>query len=285
MGNLGWHYNRIKSYIGRPRLIVQEKPVILNDKERCETPIFIIGVHRSGTSLVRRMFNSHPEIACPPETYFMENYVRLYETPSARTGYNAFGYDEEAMRDDLARKASDLHEAYRLSQGKKFWADKTPQYVEIIDGLDRLFDRKAMFFFVMRHPADIVFSIYKRGWRFNQVEDHFDSTIHHVRTGIDHMLAFEEEHGERSSRIDYRKLCIDPAKTLSDAMRKLGLEFHEDMLKFGDKSHNYGIEDPVVRGKKTVEASAGAWINLPDIQLQKLANSFGPQVLEEIYWS
>lgn len=284
MRKLKWHYNRIKSYIGRPRLIVQEKPIVLDDTNRCENPIFIIGVHRSGTSLVRRMFNSHPDIACPPETFFMQGYVDLFNDHLSEVGYQAFGYDKDAMRQDLARKASSLHEAFRTSQGKSLWADKTPQYTAIIDDLDRLFGRKARFFLVMRHPCDVVYSNFKRGWSFNDIEDPFESTIKHVRDGIDNILAFEQAQPDRCARIDYRELCIDPAATLETAMSKLGLSYHPEMLEFASKSHNYGLEDPVVRGKKTVEASAGAWQSLTSGQREQLAQAFGQKVKEDAYW-
>jgi len=37
------------------------------------TPIFIVGVGRSGTSLVQSMLNAHSKIAFPPETHFVRN--------------------------------------------------------------------------------------------------------------------------------------------------------------------------------------------------------------------
>ena len=47
-------YKRFRSYLGRPKLVVQTKPVIISDENQTNNPIFLIGIHRSGTSLVRR---------------------------------------------------------------------------------------------------------------------------------------------------------------------------------------------------------------------------------------
>ena len=38
-------------------------------------PIFIIGVGRSGTSLLQSMLNSHSKIAFTPETHFIRSYM------------------------------------------------------------------------------------------------------------------------------------------------------------------------------------------------------------------
>jgi hypothetical protein len=121
-----WYWNRVKTYVGRPRMIVQTKPVVIGDDDRCESPIFIVGAHRSGTSLVRRLFNSHREIACPPESFFIANYAAMLDDRFVGAGYEAFGYSAEEARADIARKASELHEAYRIATGKSIWADKTP---------------------------------------------------------------------------------------------------------------------------------------------------------------
>jgi hypothetical protein len=284
MKRFHWYYNRIKSYVGRPRLQIQEKPVILDQVERCSSPVFIIGVHRSGTSLVRRMFNSHPDIACPPESFFMEHYARMLDDTLVANGYEGFGHDRDDLRADLARKASDLHEAYRITQGKKLWADKTPAYTAIIDQLDRLFARKARFVMVLRHPSDIVYSNFKRGWNFNGIDDPFEAAVQHVRDGIDNMLEFEARFPERCTRIIYRSLCDNPAATLMEAMDRIGLEYHPAMLAFADNNHNYGLEDPVIRGKKTVDLSSGAWRAFGEQQRARLCETFGPKALEENYW-
>ncbi|MEO8322834.1 MAG: sulfotransferase, partial [Actinomycetota bacterium] len=40
-----------------------------------DTPFFIVGSARSGTTLLRMMLNAHPEVALPPESRFI---VELY---------------------------------------------------------------------------------------------------------------------------------------------------------------------------------------------------------------
>ena len=34
----------------------------------CESPVFVLTSSRSGSTLLRFILDSHPELACPPET-------------------------------------------------------------------------------------------------------------------------------------------------------------------------------------------------------------------------
>lgn len=263
---------------------MQTKPVVIEDDDRCEEPIFIVGAHRSGTSLVRRLFNAHSEIACPPESFFMANYAAMLDDSAVKAGYNGFGYTQAEMRRDLANKASSLHEAYRLASGKQIWADKTPQYTAQLDEIDRLFGGKARFAIVLRHPGDIVHSIFQRDWRFNAIEDGFESALSHVKICIDSLLAFEAQHPDRCTRIVYCSLCADPQSELTVALESMGLQFESGMLDFADKDHNYGLEDPVVRGTRTIAANSGAWRSLTETQRTRIVETFGSRIFEPSYW-
>lgn len=285
MSRLRWYWERFVSYVGRPRLVVQEKAVVLSADDFCEEPIFLIGAHRSGTSLVRRMFNSHPEIACPPETFFFRHYAAMLEDPLVASGYEAFGFDRDEMRADLARAAARHHEAYRIATGKKVWADKTPRYVEQLDGIDRLFAHRPKYVMILRHPGDIVFSIASRGWRFNDEPDLFESALRYTKNAVECMQRFETANTERCCRLIYERLTEQPAEELARVCNFLGHNFSDEMLRFGDHSHNYGLEDPVVRGKSHIAGSHGAWRDWPPERIQRLQATFGPAFERRDYWS
>src|SRR3954453_20185805 len=45
-------------------------------RARRQAPMpFIVGAPRSGTTLLRLMLDAHPELAIPPETYFVPNLI------------------------------------------------------------------------------------------------------------------------------------------------------------------------------------------------------------------
>ena len=44
---------------------------------------FLVGCNRSGTTMLRGMFDSHPEVAVPPEAYFVVPALRRASTRNA----------------------------------------------------------------------------------------------------------------------------------------------------------------------------------------------------------
>ncbi|MGM0583331.1 MAG: sulfotransferase family protein [Pseudomonadota bacterium] len=251
---------KLRRWAGRPRLLKQLQPVIIEDETACEDPVFLIGCHRSGTSLVRRIFNAHHDIACPPETYFLENYVEMLQSDLVASGYLGFGYDKEAMRSELRTQARRMHEAFRLAEGKRRWADKTPQYTAIISGLRDLFGPKARFVMIYRHPFDVVTSIQEKGWCFLSDEgDFFLNTVKYVAGMQGRMLSFERENPEICTRLAYEALTAQPEKELRRVLDFLGETFDPNMLRFNEQRHNFGIEDLVVRSQNGFVFSGGRW--------------------------
>jgi hypothetical protein len=145
-----------------------------------DSPIFIVGVHRSGTTLLRYMLSSSPRIYIPPESDFIPRFFgteamgRLDRSRVARmlrvifTRYrfskewkgkppdaDLFLQDSEAptpatFLDTLYRKYARQHGAVR-------WGDKTPIYTSYIDLIHRIFPQ-AQFVHIIRDGRDVALS-------------------------------------------------------------------------------------------------------------------------------
>ena len=148
---------------------------------------FVVGVGRSGTTLLRMMLDAHPELAIPPETHFLNPFIqasgRIRFTPRTATRtivhderrrWNDFGLAEEDL---LARfeaiepfNTSDAVRAfYRLyadKHGKPRWGDKTPDYIRKMKKIQKTVP-EARFIHVIRDGRDAGLSqnsrILKRG--------------------------------------------------------------------------------------------------------------------------
>lgn len=123
------------------------------------SPIFVVGCQRSGTTLLRLVLDSHPAIACGPETRYLESMTRIVGDDWPRLA--RYGQDRSEWLAGIASWYGEMQDQYAQRRGKVRWADKTPRYALIMDFLDQLFP-DALFIHVVRDPRDVVLSHRKR---------------------------------------------------------------------------------------------------------------------------
>jgi hypothetical protein len=124
-------------------------------------PIVIGGCARSGTTLLRVMLDSHPRIACGPESKTF-----THPLPRERCQWLAqrFGLPPErveALHDESGSQAEfieRLFTEYAGAQGKPRWAEKTPANIFRLDYLFEHFPR-ARFLHVIRDGRDVACSL------------------------------------------------------------------------------------------------------------------------------
>ena len=160
----------------------------LRGRSEPDTPVpFVVGVGRSGTTLLRMMLDAHPLLAIPPETHFVlpfiqaSGHLRFSPRIACRTiidderrRWPDFGLDEADL---LARfealeplNTSDALRAFFLlyaeKHGKPRWGDKTPDYVRKMKKIQRTLP-EARFVHVIRDGRDAGLSqkarVVKRG--------------------------------------------------------------------------------------------------------------------------
>jgi protein-tyrosine sulfotransferase len=127
--------------------------------ERAGLPIFVIGCHRSGTTLMRYILDTHPAIACPPESKYLEGLIPFFRYPRAVRGVFGLGGDELQIAFQFHRLARSFLDEYAEQKGKRRWADKTPNYYRIVEFIDGLFARQVLFVYLVRHPLDVIPSL------------------------------------------------------------------------------------------------------------------------------
>jgi len=276
-GRLVYHYKQLRAFLGRPKIVRQTVPVVLDPETRCDNPIFIIGVHRSGTSLARRLFNSHSQIACPPESFYLRYFADLVRDEDAFLGFSGMGFERREALEQLARSAGGFYVAFMRANGKSRWADKTPQYVTIVNELKEIFGPKTRFILLYRHPFDIATSIYRRGWHFEDSgQGLFEDTISYVQNRLKIMLQFEEVNADICHSMKYEDMVVAPERHLTRTFNFLGEEFETQVLEFHTKDHNFGTEAPNVRGTKGFQLSYQNWKKLEDEQIEQMVKKLGP---------
>lgn len=272
-----YYYRRFRCYVSKPKIVVQSKPVIVEDSSSTVNPIFIIGIHRSGTSLARRIINSHSNIACPPETMYLLHFASMLRDQTTFSGFEGLGFDKKDTIREVRVWASRYHEAFRLAQGKSRWADKTPQYIDILNDLNILYGPKTQYIMVFRNPLDVIYSIYSRGWKFGDFSDDLlVNTARYVASALNKQLRFMELHNEKCFCLNYDELMTFPESTLMKMFVFLEEPWEQDVLKFNKFNHGFGLEDPIVRGTKGLQPSIDNWKSFSNLQLSTIK-----QILKE----
>src|SRR5690606_5645479 len=116
---------------------------------------FIIGVGRSGTSLLQSMLHAHPDIEFLPETQFLRKYVLKNIHKQFRDEGDKQDFLERLQKDEklnrikvdleaLVLESSSYRQAYHLllekaAQGKAAYiGDKDPRFLDFIPQLHQV---------------------------------------------------------------------------------------------------------------------------------------------------
>jgi Sulfotransferase family len=234
-------------------------------------PIFIVGCQRSGTSLVRRILDSHTRIACPPESKFLLPATAILRDTAAIRGLDSMGYDRAEVVAAVRRFAAAFFQGYASAGGKQRWADKTPNYVDCLDEIWELFGPDARFVLVIRNGVDVAHSLADRQRHYPAIDRQVElsggskpvGAARFWREQNEKIDAFRALHAEACFTLRYEELTDRPDEALQPLFRFLGEPWEPDVLNYDRYPHHAGIEDPDVRRKRAIEPNARASASWP----------------------
>jgi protein-tyrosine sulfotransferase len=219
---------------------------------------FLIGCHRSGTTLARYLLDAHPRIACPPESKFLAGLEAFYRYPQAIAALESLGVGRAELRAEIRGIAGRVLDGYARRRGKPRWIDKTPNYYRILPFLDELFENDARFLFLARHPLDCAASL---AAMYDDRESLADPEIARSAALRGRGLAawcgywdevyatlldFQESHGDRCHLFRYEDLVLSTSSTMGAIFGFLG-ETAPDRISLSFPSEggyeDYGIGD------------------------------------------
>jgi hypothetical protein len=214
---------------------------VKGEPSEIQRPIFLVGCHRSGTSLLRILLDSHPRISAGPEDPLLF-YLSLLDNDFWRSTLRGNGYTEEEWLTRLRGFFEDFQSRYAQSQGKTRWADKNPEHSLIIGFLDKLYPN-CQVVHIVRNPRDVIAS--------NRVKYGKKRGAFYGGRWVEHVRSAESDGAklgsDRFRTIRYEDLVADPEKVLRDLVAWLGEPWSDEVLRFGERTHNY---PPRIRKKE-----------------------------------
>jgi len=211
---------------------------------------FIVGVGRSGTTLLMSMLNAHPEIGTPPETHFLTQHVlphrelsipEIRERLMADPRFGRLGLDVGDVIKPFSGGASvALRSVYfrwlELWKGRsqvRLVGDKAPRYVEFLPLL-KWVAPNAKVIHLIRDPRSVFLSRTKAAWSAD-------------RRAWRQLVAYRVQYaegrargpvlfGDRYREVQYESLISRPEEVLSDLAGFLGVAYDPAMLDFADSA-------------------------------------------------
>ena len=249
-----------------------------------ERPIFIIGAQRSGTSLVRRILDSHSRIACPPESKFILPISRALHERKAMAGFDSLGFDREETQRAFGHFLRGFFDAYAVAQNKPRWAEKTPNYVDCLPEIWDLFGPDVQFVIIVRHGLDTAFSLADPHRHYPALDEFMDEAKGDkpVAAGLfwadknSKIEAFRKAQPEACYSVRYENITQLPHESLPPLFEFLGEPWEPDVIDYSRFPHHEGYGDPDVKRRKTVEPNSGKHRSWPPEVQDAVRRACGP---------
>jgi O-antigen/teichoic acid export membrane protein len=235
-----------------------------------DSPIFIVGLGRSGTTLLSRMLDAHSNIAILPETWWyvvldrlgcIEEFTDPWQTSLFfhEVWENLKSYRDPAARivageaskqpryvGPTVRVLEKLGQAYANQRNARIWGEKTPGHALWLPQIRDLFPR-ARVLFMVRDPRDVLVSYDDRWNRGRRNTDYLISTAALLKFYLVHLLYHPAFPPEQVRWVKYESLTAQPSAELEQICRFLGIDFEPSMLTFYQQHQN--VEQDMVEGR------------------------------------
>jgi hypothetical protein len=189
------------------------------------SPIFVLSSIRSGSTLLRCLFNSHSSLHAPHELHLVDLSVHA-DSRFAQLALNASGLDEQELEHLLWDRL--LHR--ELSRcGKSQIVDKTPTNVLRWRRIRQCWP-EARYVFLLRHPADIAASAIAA--RPHEAPERSVDLVRYFLERLD-----EARHELAGITLRYEDLANHPEATLHEVCVALDVPWEPAMLDYGANDH------------------------------------------------
>jgi len=212
--------------------------------ERLAAP-FVVGVGRSGTTLLRLMLDAHPGVAIPSETHFIPELISAREKHGASreqmlellTSHRRWG-DFTIEPGELAERWAQIEplsgpEAVRAffhlyadkqdKHGAR-WGDKTPGYVKSMREIQGYLP-EARFIHLIRDGRDVALSVLKQSWGPQSIEaaaEKWRSRVNRGRSQAPYLGYYIE--------VKFEDLVLETERELRRICEFIEVPFDENML-------------------------------------------------------
>ncbi len=244
-------------------------------------PIFIIGMPRSGTSLVEQILSMHSSVTGAGELLYLPQVIERIVKVSGNVGVLYPAVMSNLAHDEVAEHANKYIEKVnrKLKEYERF-TDKLPANYEFL-GMIRLMFPNAKIIHCCRHPLDTSLSIYFQDFtslRYysNSLED--ISFAYKKYTEL--MNIWKGAFPDKIYDLCYERIVENPEAEVRALLEFCGLDWQEDCLEFYKNKRNVNTASHMQVNQPLYKTSKHRWKNY-EKHIKSLANNLKDVV--EVY--
>lgn len=259
--------------------------------DEANAPVFVLGSHRCGGTLLRYILDSHSRLACPPESKFLPALKAFWDYPQVRPALNSLGFDTASTFRLIRKMAATIYHGFTSVEGKYRCVDRTPNHYRYLDFIDEVFLHKPKYVILSRHPIDCVLSLEKF---FSLAgSNHADPEIaraaarygagrsmwiRYWKEVYDAIHLFAARHADRCKFFQYERLATAPIPTAEEILNFIGEQYEQGLIERALlQTHAKGFGDSKIKSTKQVHAgSVGTGNTLCRTEREELFAAAGP---------
>jgi len=265
--------------------------------ENSQKGIVVLGFPRSGTTLVRRLLDAHPRIACPGETCIFSASARFLHSElvadglefGVMNGLSFAGFERTEVLNRLREFVFSFHNDYARKQQKARWAEKTAVDIFHLNEIEELCGDRVQYVCVVRHGLDVACSLQEfsdRGFTYLSEIHNYVCQYPRVLEAFAHawvdtntsLLAFMNRNEGNSLRVNYEDLVASPDDQIKKMFDFLGEEVSSDLIATALKRpRSTGLGDWKTFSRSDINRdSIHRWKSLPPFVVSRLADICNP---------
>ena len=233
-------FNKIKSIFNDRK--------ILNSKEGDKKIIFVVGMPRSGTSLVEQILSSHIKIYGAGELSFLSDIIEKKINL------------EEQNYNDLQSEYIDCLKRFKYEE--EYLVDKTPLNFKWIGFILNFFPNSKIIH-CKRSSVDVCWSNYKNLFSSEKLNYSysFSNLANYYKLYEDLMLHWGKIYKNKFHEIDYEKLVKNKEEEIKNILNYLDLDWDENCLNFHKNKRSVSTASLAQVRKPIYNSSVEKWKN------------------------
>lgn len=215
------HFETLKNAFSQNRICQIPKPV-----NEDESAIFVLGMPRSGTTLIEQIISSHSLVE--PEGEIKDLKVAFEENAEILD----LALDPQALQRAIQSVAERYIDGVRQRQSSRYFTDKMP-YNFMLIGLIATALPNAKIIHCTRDPLETCFSIYKQNFSGSHAySNNLEDLAHYYRSYADLMAYWKEQFGDQIYEASYEEMVGDSELQIGKLLQFCGLSAEQKCFDF-----------------------------------------------------